>query len=234
MSRSRMARSTLSVWFYRYAVEEELLDHSPAAHVRRPRQDYKPHAVGMDRNEVGSRWPGTDSEHALSLLESWTPGPHTANGVTHPTYRKGSGPGVIVIHEVPGITPKLIAFAEEVAECTDRGATPASSWTLAATRDVAHTETDFRGLARDGQAGTPGRTSIGKGSAPGSQWACAEPVFWKHPGATKWVDGSLQCSFCGKAKSQVDRLIAGPGVYICNECVGLCSEIIEEEQTPAR
>jgi ATP-dependent Clp protease ATP-binding subunit ClpX len=32
----------------------------------------------------------------------------------------------------------------------------------------------------------------------------------------------------------VDRLIAGPGVYICNECVGLCSEIIEEEQTPAR
>jgi dienelactone hydrolase len=50
----------------------------------------------------------------MSLLESWTPGSHTANGVTHPTYRKGSGPGVIVIHEVPGITPKVIAFAEEV------------------------------------------------------------------------------------------------------------------------
>jgi len=33
--------------------------------------------------------------------------------------------------------------------------------------------------------------------------------------------------------SQVDRLIAGPGVYICNECIGLCNEIIEEEQTPA-
>jgi hypothetical protein len=37
----------------------------------------------------------------MNLLESWTPGSHTANGVTHPTYRKGSGPGVIVIHEVP-------------------------------------------------------------------------------------------------------------------------------------
>jgi dienelactone hydrolase len=50
----------------------------------------------------------------MSLLESWTAGNHTANGVTHPTYRKGSGPGVIVLHEIPGITPKVIAFAEEV------------------------------------------------------------------------------------------------------------------------
>jgi dienelactone hydrolase len=50
----------------------------------------------------------------MSLLEFWTAGSHTANGVTHPTYRKGSGPGVIVIHEIPGITPKVIEFAEEV------------------------------------------------------------------------------------------------------------------------
>jgi integrase/recombinase XerD len=40
--------------FYRYAVEEELLDHSPAAHVRRPRLDYESHATGLDRNELGS------------------------------------------------------------------------------------------------------------------------------------------------------------------------------------
>ena len=51
----------------------------------------------------------------MSLLESWALGSHTADGVTHPTYRKGDGPGVIVIHEVPGITPKVIDFAEEVA-----------------------------------------------------------------------------------------------------------------------
>jgi Phage integrase, N-terminal SAM-like domain len=37
--------------FYRYAVEEDLLDHSPAAHVRRPRLDYESHAVGLDRND---------------------------------------------------------------------------------------------------------------------------------------------------------------------------------------
>ena len=40
--------------FYRYAVEEELLDRSPAAHVRRPRVDYESHAVALDRNELGA------------------------------------------------------------------------------------------------------------------------------------------------------------------------------------
>ena len=39
----------------------------------------------------------------------------------------------------------------------------------------------------------------------------------------------LKCSFCGKAQDQVRRLIAGPGVYICDECIELCREIIEEE-----
>jgi len=39
----------------------------------------------------------------------------------------------------------------------------------------------------------------------------------------------LKCSFCGKNQEQVKRLVAGPGVYICDECIELCSEIIEEE-----
>lgn len=39
----------------------------------------------------------------------------------------------------------------------------------------------------------------------------------------------VKCSFCGKSQEQVKRLVAGPGVYICNECIELCSEIIEEE-----
>ncbi len=39
----------------------------------------------------------------------------------------------------------------------------------------------------------------------------------------------LRCSFCGKTQEQVKRLIAGPGVYICDECIDLCQEIIEEE-----
>src|SRR5690554_6043327 len=41
----------------------------------------------------------------------------------------------------------------------------------------------------------------------------------------------LKCSFCGKSQDQVKRLIAGPGVYICDECIELCSEIVAEELT---
>ncbi len=41
----------------------------------------------------------------------------------------------------------------------------------------------------------------------------------------------LKCSFCGKTQKQVRKLIAGPGVYICDECIDLCNEIIEEELT---
>ncbi len=43
----------------------------------------------------------------------------------------------------------------------------------------------------------------------------------------------LKCSFCGKSQEQVKRLVAGPGVYICDECIGLCSEIIDEEYNDA-
>jgi hypothetical protein len=58
--------------FYRYAVEEELLDHSPAAHVRRPRLDYESHATALDRNELGALLVaaglGPPPEHALISL----------------------------------------------------------------------------------------------------------------------------------------------------------------------
>ena len=57
---------------YRYAVEEELLDHSPAAHVRRPRLDYESHATGLDRNELGALLVAAGlcppAEHALISL----------------------------------------------------------------------------------------------------------------------------------------------------------------------
>jgi ATP-dependent Clp protease ATP-binding subunit ClpX len=39
----------------------------------------------------------------------------------------------------------------------------------------------------------------------------------------------LKCTFCGKSQKQVRKLIAGPSVYICDECIELCNEIIEEE-----
>jgi integrase/recombinase XerD len=58
--------------FYRYAVEEELIEHSPAAHVRRPRVDYESHAVALDRNELGALLVaaglGASAEHALISL----------------------------------------------------------------------------------------------------------------------------------------------------------------------
>jgi ATP-dependent Clp protease ATP-binding subunit ClpX len=40
----------------------------------------------------------------------------------------------------------------------------------------------------------------------------------------------LRCSFCGKAQSEVQKLIAGPGIYICNECVGICDQILKDDE----
>ncbi len=72
-ARSTIARRLCTIaGFYRYAVEEELLEHSPAVHVRRPRLDYESHAIGLDRNEVGSLLVaaglGAPNEHALMSL----------------------------------------------------------------------------------------------------------------------------------------------------------------------
>jgi dienelactone hydrolase len=47
-------------------------------------------------------------------LAGWSRGSHTFGGITHPTYRRGTGPGVVVIHEIPGITPEVVRFADEV------------------------------------------------------------------------------------------------------------------------
>jgi site-specific recombinase XerD len=72
-ARATIARRLCTIaGFYRYAVEEDRLEHSPAAHVRRPRLDYESHAVGLDRNEVGALLVaaglGTAAEHALISL----------------------------------------------------------------------------------------------------------------------------------------------------------------------
>jgi integrase/recombinase XerD len=65
-------RLSIIAGFYKYAVEEELLDHSPAAHVRRPRLDYESHATALDRNVLGALLVaaalGPPSEHALISL----------------------------------------------------------------------------------------------------------------------------------------------------------------------
>jgi len=43
-------------------------------------------------------------------------------------------------------------------------------------------------------------------------------------------DETLRCSFCGKSQNEVKKLIAGPTVYICNECIDICNEIISDDQ----
>lgn len=53
---------------------------------------------------------------SIDVLADWDRGEFTAAGMTYPTYRRGSGPGVVVVHEVPGITPLVTKFADEVVE----------------------------------------------------------------------------------------------------------------------
>ncbi|CAM3178616.1 ATP-dependent Clp protease ATP-binding subunit ClpX [Lactiplantibacillus plajomi] len=48
------------------------------------------------------------------------------------------------------------------------------------------------------------------------------------------TNGPVNCSFCGKSQDQVKKIVAGPGVYICNECIDLCKEIIDEEFSEER
>jgi ATP-dependent Clp protease ATP-binding subunit ClpX len=57
--------------------------------------------------------------------------------------------------------------------------------------------------------------------------------FRRRAASARRVTAALTCSFCGKHQRQVNKLIAGPGVYICNDCVDLCVEIIAQERSKA-
>ena len=85
--------------FYKYAVEEELLDCSPAAHVRRPRVDYESHAVALDRNELGAllaaAGPGPPLEHtliSLLALNGLRVSEATGADIEHLGLERGTGP----------------------------------------------------------------------------------------------------------------------------------------------
>ena len=109
--------------FCKYAVEEELLAHSPAVHVRRPRLDYESHATGLDRNEVGAlpvaAGLGPAAEHALiSLL--------ALNGLR---VSEATGAGIVALgtergHRTLAITRKggkraVIPLARRTAQAID-------------------------------------------------------------------------------------------------------------------
>ncbi len=53
---------------------------------------------------------------------------------------------------------------------------------------------------------------------------------WAH---TEYMAGLLKCSFCGKSEKEVNKLVAGPGVYICDTCIELCNQVIAEASTPS-
>jgi len=132
--------------FYKYAVEEELPDHSPAAHVRRPRVDYDSHAVALDRNELGALLVaaglGPPAEHALiSLL--------ALNGL-----RVSEATGADIGHLGPEAWPPAADHHPQGRQGGDRPAGAA-----ARPRDrPAHRGTDLR-------AGVPGRRRAAAGPA---------------------------------------------------------------------
>ena len=109
--------------FCKYAVEEELLDHSPAVHVRRPRLDYESPATSLDRNEVGAllvaAGHGTAAEHALISLPA-------LNGlrVSEATGADIEAPGTGRGHRTLAITPEagkkaVIPLAPRTARAID-------------------------------------------------------------------------------------------------------------------
>lgn len=58
----------------------------------------------------------TSTTESTGPLADWARGSFTAAGITHDTYRRGVGPGIIVVHEIPGITPEVLRFANELVE----------------------------------------------------------------------------------------------------------------------
>src|SRR4030095_4828822 len=82
------------------------------------------------------------------------------------------------------------------------------------------------------------RASLGVFRATGNRASrfrsCALPPLRskrRHVARVSEGNEQLLCSFCGKSQRQVKKLIAGPGVYICDECIDLCNEHIDEELT---
>ena len=101
-----------------------------------------------------------------------------------------------------------------------------------ASRKPPQAEPEF-GVRTASADATPWRRVRRAGRVEGSVFptgANAEPEKVR-AGRARISDGAdlLGCSFCGKSQKQVKKLIAGPGVYICDECIDLCNEIIEEE-----
>jgi integrase len=92
-ARATIARRLCTVsGFYRYAAEEDLLDHSPAAHVHRPRLDYESHATALDRNEVGGLLVAAGLGKAVNRAVA-PDNPTASGGQPRENGRRGAGRG---------------------------------------------------------------------------------------------------------------------------------------------
>ncbi len=124
-----------------------------------------------------------------TLLETWQLGSHRYDDVSHPTYRKGTGPGVVIIHEVPGLTPKVISFAEEVV---------AAGFTVV----LPHL------------FGTPGRPMSGLAVASTLRQVCVSAEFTKlATGVTAPIAGWLR-----SLARELHAELGGPGVGALGMC----------------
>lgn len=87
-------------------------------------------------------------------------------------------------------------------------------------------------IARSCLPSSNGRTPVGprRAQTAKANVAAAVDELCKGRQSPKCADGSLRCSFCGKASSKACTLIAEPGVYISTYCVGLCDELLDEEK----
>ena len=152
--------------FYKYAVEEELLEHSPAAYVRRPRVDYESHAVALDRNELGALLVaaglGPSCEHALiSLLalNGLRVSEATGADIEHLGLERG--------HRTLTITRKggkvvTIPLAPRTARAIDLAVGERREGPVF----LARTAAGWTGTAPDGSSAASPRTGIGKSVTP--------------------------------------------------------------------
>jgi integrase/recombinase XerD len=185
--------------FYKYAVDEDLLKHSPAAHVRRPRLDYESHATGLDRNELGALLVaaglGQPAEHALiSLL--------ALNGlrVSEATGANIEAIGVERGHRTLVITRKggkvvTIPLAPRTARAIDLAAGERSDGPLFVAADGRRLD---RHVPRGSSAGPPAARGSPSRSAPTRCGTRSSPRRWT-PGCR-----------CGMSRKPPRTPIPGP------------------------
>jgi integrase/recombinase XerD len=185
--------------FYRYAVEEELLDHSPAAHVRRPRLDYESHATGLDRNELGSLLVaaglGQPAEHALiSLL--------ALNGlrVSEATGASIEALGVERGHRTLVVTRKggkvvTIPLAPRTGRAIDL-----------AIGERSEGQSSWPPMGAGWTGTAPGGWSAGSPAAPGSPSRSGRTRCGTRSSPPRWMPGCR----CGTCRKPLPTLIPGP------------------------